>query len=137
MFVGVYAREDSLRAVSVLPSPWGPAGVMSGCTLSVHVCARLLRSAAVTPPRASSCSVHSRDVTHTPGNQPTDAGWKWIKTTTAAVKILKPTFSVFWLQNNSSDRITAAEPHLRILINFRRPFICCEEAISHDNNCRE
>lgn len=65
---------------------------------------------------------------------------KLMKTTTNATSFLPSNISVFLAGVNNYmwyNRITAAELHLRILINFRRPFICYEEGESHDNNCTE
>lgn len=63
---------------------------------------------------------------------------KMMKRATNATRLLPINVSIFLAGVNDSmryNRITAAQLHLRILVNFRRPFICCEEGESHDNNC--
>lgn len=65
---------------------------------------------------------------------------KLMKMTTYASRFL-PINVLFFLAGVNNymwyNRITRGELHLRILINFRRPFICYEEGESYDNNCTE
>lgn len=104
--------------------------------LLVHVCLRC-RDPLLQPPGESAEA--SIDTPPPPqGRVTTVTVEKMMKTTTNATRLLPINVSIFLAGVNDSmryNRITAAELHLRILVNFRRPFICCEEGESHDNNC--